>query len=380
MPSGHEREGPVLAVSEIIPANEGERLAALRRYDILDTPPDGAFDRVTRIAARMFDVPIAIISLVDQDRIWFKSHHGVDVEQIARDPGLCASAILGEGPWILSDASGDPRALANPLVAGEFGLRFYLAVPLRTHDGHGLGTLCVIDQQPREVTKDEIAQLTDLAAMVMDQMELRLAARRAMERVQTIQREIDHRLLTSLQSLSLMLAMQSDAARDPDARKQLRIAANRTTAVADFHSAFFSVESTERVGGLTYLRRLSVGLADMFGAEIEADGTEVILAPGQIQSIGLIVHELVSNAVAHGGPKVRLSIEPDGQGQHVLTVTDNGPGLPEDFTPETSTAGIGMTVILAMVEQLEGRLTAADNAPGRGARFVIGFPATIGAR
>lgn len=103
---------------------EEARIAAIRRYDILDTPPDGAFDRITALAARLFSVPISIISLVDTDRIWFKSRHGVDIEQIGREPGLCASAIVQNDAWVLTDASRDIRSLANPLVAGEFGLRF----------------------------------------------------------------------------------------------------------------------------------------------------------------------------------------------------------------------------------------------------------------
>src|SRR3978361_2031246 len=93
--------------SEIIPNDESERMNAVRRYDVLDTPPDGAFDRVTAIAARIFNVPIAIISIVDHDRIWFKSHHGLPVEQIDRAPGLCASAILQDDPYVLEDASKD---------------------------------------------------------------------------------------------------------------------------------------------------------------------------------------------------------------------------------------------------------------------------------
>src|SRR5687768_11608682 len=137
--------------SEFDAAAEALRLAAVRRYDVLDTPPDGSFDRVTEIAARLFKVPIAIVSLVDEDRIWFKSHHGLDVQQIGRDPGLCASAILQDDPWVLSDAKADPRSLANPLVAGDFGLRFYAGVPLKTSDGFNLGTLCVIDREPRPV-------------------------------------------------------------------------------------------------------------------------------------------------------------------------------------------------------------------------------------
>ena len=113
--------------SSIIPENDSERMAAVRRYDILDTPPDGAFDRITALAARRFDVPISIISIVDYDRIWFKSHHGLDVKQIGRDPGLCASAILAEMPHILSDATLDPRSLSNPLVAGESAFDFMQA-------------------------------------------------------------------------------------------------------------------------------------------------------------------------------------------------------------------------------------------------------------
>ncbi|MDP1777290.1 MAG: SUMF1/EgtB/PvdO family nonheme iron enzyme, partial [Brevundimonas sp.] len=129
---------------------EALRLDAVRRYDILDTPPDGSFDRLAAIAARRFKTPIAIISIVDNDRIWFKSHHGLNVSEIDRAPGLCASAILSAETYVLTDAKLDPRSLANPLVAGEFGLRFYAAAPLITHDGFNLGTLCVIDFEPRE--------------------------------------------------------------------------------------------------------------------------------------------------------------------------------------------------------------------------------------
>ena len=99
--------------------------------------------------------------------------------QIGRDPGLCASAIMSPDPHVVLDARTDPRTLANPLVAGEFGLRFYAGVPLRTEDGHNLGTLCVIDREPRPVSQDQIEDLKDLASVVMDQLELRISARRA---------------------------------------------------------------------------------------------------------------------------------------------------------------------------------------------------------
>lgn len=158
-------------------ANEASRLAAIRRYDVLDTPPDGTFDRITRLAAHLLGAPIAIVSIVDENRIWFKSKYGLDVPQIDRAPGLCASAILHDEPWIVNDARNDPRTLANPLVASSFGLQFYAGAPLRTHDGFNLGTLCVIDREPREISEGEEQVLIDLAAIVIDELELRLAAR-----------------------------------------------------------------------------------------------------------------------------------------------------------------------------------------------------------
>jgi phosphoserine phosphatase RsbU/P len=163
----------------IIPADEEDRLAAVRRYEILDTPRDGAFDRITRIASVVLDVPIAIVTIVDHDRIWFKAAEGLDgVHEIGRDPGLCASAILSDDVYLVNDAMADPRTLANPLVAGDFGLRFYAAAPLHTADGFNLGTMCVIDREPRELGASEIAVLEDLASLVVDELELRLAARR----------------------------------------------------------------------------------------------------------------------------------------------------------------------------------------------------------
>jgi sigma-B regulation protein RsbU (phosphoserine phosphatase) len=190
----------------LLPADEAERIAAVRRYEILDTPPDGSFDRIARLAADLFDVPIGIVSIVDTDRIWFKAHHGVDVVQIDRDPGLCASAILGDKPWIISDARNDPRALANPLVAGEFGLQFYAGVPLTTHDGFNLGTLCVLGREPREVSDEQSHVLAELAALVVHELELRLSARQAVAAADRRLREAEQ-LAQALQSSLLPPAL-----------------------------------------------------------------------------------------------------------------------------------------------------------------------------
>jgi formate hydrogenlyase transcriptional activator len=183
-------------MSTSLPDHESERLQALRRYSILDTPPEGSFDQITAVAAELFRVPIALIGLVDHDRIWFKSRHGFEVQQIPRDPGFCASAIFSPDAYHLRDALSDPRTLSNPLVQGESGLRFYAAAPLRTHDGFNLGTLCVIDRKPRDLSDAERAMLMKLAAIVIDQMELRLSVRR-MADVEESERQMAERLRES---------------------------------------------------------------------------------------------------------------------------------------------------------------------------------------
>ncbi len=160
-----------------IPSDDRQRLEAVRRFEILDTPPDGTFDRITALAARLFDVPISIVSIVDEDRIWFKSRHGIDADEIGRDAGLCASAVCQFEPWIVEDAAVDPRTVSNPLVAGELGLRFYAGVPLTTKDGYNLGTLNVIDVRPRSFSEADLQTLKDLAAMVVHELELRLSIR-----------------------------------------------------------------------------------------------------------------------------------------------------------------------------------------------------------
>lgn len=161
-----------------VPApDEAARLEAVHRYQILDTPQDGAFDRITSLASRLFSVPIAIVSVVDQDRIWFKSHHGLDVAEIGREPGLCASAILQDDPWIIEDARLDSRALSNPLVVGELGLQFYAGIPLHTRDGYNLGTLCIVDRHPRTLSHQDLTTLEDLAAIVMHDLEQRMQSR-----------------------------------------------------------------------------------------------------------------------------------------------------------------------------------------------------------
>ncbi|MFC7538126.1 sensor histidine kinase [Sphingomonas sp. GCM10030256] len=362
-----------MAVADTLPPNEAERMAAVRRYDILDSPPDGAFDRITALAARRFGVPIAIVSIVDEDRIWFKSHHGLPVKQIDREPGLCASAILGDTPYLIEDARTDPRSLANPLVAGEFGLRFYAAVPLTTSDGHNLGTLCVIDKEPRPVTQAQIEDLKDLASVVMDQLELGLSARQAVGKANLMGKEIDHRVMNSLQFVSGMLTMQSRSPEVGEAANHLRQAANRVAAVAQVHRHFYA-DTADEVSCIAYLRRLCEDLAGILDREIVIDGDLAMVPATSIQPIGLLTNELVTNAAKHGAGKIEVAFRALA-GINRLIVCDEGTGLTPGFDPHSATAGLGMRVITTLVRQLQGTLYAGPRATGRGACFTVEFPA-----
>ena len=163
---------------------ERKRIENLHKYEILDTPPDGFFDEITSLAAKLFNVPVAIVSLVDNDRIWFKSAHGLDIDEIPRDPGLCSSAIMSDDIYVVENAKVDPRTLSNPLVAGVMGLQFYAAVPLRTKDGYNLGTFCIIDKEPRKLDSREASILMQLARMVMNLIELKLQSRLMIKEMQ----------------------------------------------------------------------------------------------------------------------------------------------------------------------------------------------------
>jgi diguanylate cyclase (GGDEF)-like protein len=160
-----------------IPRDEEERLVDLRSLDLLDTPTDERFDRITRIAQRCFGVPIALVSLIDKDRQWFKSRIGLDLQETPREVSFCAHAILGDDILHVADASADQRFKNNPLVTGDPGIRFYAGAPIDSPSGHKLGSLCILDKSRRDLGDQDLALLRDLADLVEDEIAtLQLAA------------------------------------------------------------------------------------------------------------------------------------------------------------------------------------------------------------
>ncbi len=164
-----------------IPKNDAQRIKVLWQYDILDTVPEEVFDDLTELAARICEAPIALITLVDEDRQWFKSKVGVTINETSRDISFCGHAIEQSDLFIVPDATQDKRFAQNPLVTSDPKIRFYAGAPLVTPDGHALGTLCVIDKVPRELRPDQKQALRVLARHVMTQLELRRHSRELMQ-------------------------------------------------------------------------------------------------------------------------------------------------------------------------------------------------------
>jgi GAF domain-containing protein len=158
----------------IIPENEKGRLENLHSYDILDTRSEGPFNNVASIAAHMFKTPMAFVSFVDESRVWFKANVGLEsVSETPRGVSLCSLAILNNEPTVFHNTVEESCLLANPLVAGEFGMRFYAAAPIKTPEGFNIGAVCVVDKEPREFSVGDQRVLEHLASIVMDELKLR---------------------------------------------------------------------------------------------------------------------------------------------------------------------------------------------------------------
>jgi signal transduction histidine kinase len=381
---------------------ERERIQALQRYQILDTPSDGAFNRITALASQIINVPISIVSLVDTDRIWFKSHHGINVKEIERVPGLCASAILNNVPYILNDASIDPRSLTNPLVVGDLGLRFYVGIPLTTHDNHNLGVLSVIDLEPRTITEQELNILKNLAQIVVDEMELRLASRHVDE-------------LNKVKSR--LLAVLSHEIRTPMNGIMGMASLLQSTDLTDAQKEYVEIMETSGESLLTMLNHildhskieegkmeLSIEQFDirscvsqvleLFGAQTKKKG--IVLNSeidpgipdvfvGDKHKIRQILMNLVGNSVKFtkkGLIDVSVNLVSNNE-EHVrvsFTVKDTGIGIPIDqkerlfqsYTQIHSSdsedyyggTGLGLSICKQLVELMDGRIWLEESSGG----------------
>lgn len=366
--------------------HEPERLRALDRYDVLDSPRERDFDDIAELASEICGAPIAVVNLIGAGRQFFKAEVGLGVRETPIETSFCGHAILQEEFMLVPDASLDGRFEGNPLVTGPPGLRFYAGALLRTEEGHAIGTLCVLDYEPRVLSGQQVRALQRLARQVMTQLELRRALRAKDElnaelkarvadlvaqrdRTSMMGREIDHRVMNSLQFISGLLTMQSKAAANADTAAQLDMAAMRVGTVARVHRHFYLDDAVETTCALEYTKRLTADLATVIEpATLTVGGRSTPIPTTLIMPLGLIVNELATNAAKHGARAISIEIAPWEKGVQ-LVVGDDGPGLPADFDPG-SRKGLGMRVVQALIAQHDGALEFGPNG-STGARFGV---------
>ena len=381
---------------------EAERIQTLKRYDILDTPPDGSFDRITKLAAKLLNVPIAIVTMVDTDRIWFKSRYGIDVSQIGRDPGLCASAVLSDEIYLVEDATKDPRTLANPLVAGSFGLQFYAAAPLKVKNGHNLGTLCIIDKQPRHLSNYEKQLLQDLADILIDEMELRLAARTAIYQQTQVLNMAAHDLKNPLTTIPLWADLINDQVNTKvvsDMCDKINGAAKKMTNTINEWLKNAASEAKQIKLNITKLNFANLikrvvdtnqVLANKKNQNLQFTMEDRPEVYGDETKLTEIVDNLINNAIKYCEKDKNITIAlKQKNDKAVLEVIDEGPGLTEEdknnlfqrFTRlsakptggETST-GLGLSIVKVLVEAHHGNISAESEGKNKGSKFIIEIP------
>ena len=400
------------AVAAAIPANESERLAALRRYGLLDTPAEAAFEDLTQLAGFICGTPISVISLIDADRQWFKSRIGLEVQETHRDLAFCAHAILQDGVFVVPDASKDRRFVTNPLVTGDPNIKFYAGSPIVTSDGMPLGTICVIDRVPRELTEGQRSALEALSRQAMAQIELRKRYSEiedAYEKLEALDHMksqfvsmVSHELRTPLTAIrgGLQLALEGiDASAYEDEHALLRAALHSSERLIRLTNDILDMSKFE--AGRMQLNPIPTPFAPLVDVAVSAVGhmpgprvpvdrdlpddlPTVTVDPDRIVQV---LVNLLSNAkkFAPAGTSVRISARAD-RGGILCTVSDRGPGMTSEerehlFQPFVQLAGgakaggtgLGLVISRHIMQQHGGTITVAST-PGRGSEFSIWIP------
>ena len=357
--------------------------------DILDTLPEATYDSITFLASQICDVPIALVSIVDEDRQWFKSRVGLDVTETHRDLAFCAHAINEPDEiMIVTDASNDTRFKANPLVTGDPNIKFYAGAPLVTANGSALGTLCVIDRQPRVLSDDQLASLRALSTQVMALLELRRTVRELREQQaalleasrlrEVLMGTVSHELRTPLTAIIGFIEFLNEDL-DPEERADIvhrlgRQAGDLQHLVDDLliaaRAEADSLNVEEHPVNLETqvtlaLEDVSVVFADAISVE-----TDPCLAYGDPARVRQIIRNLLTNAVRYGGPSITLRTHEREEACYLL-VLDDGPGIPVDEREHiferfhqasnanyvASSAGLGLPISRLLAEKMKGTLT-----------------------
>lgn len=343
---------------------QDERLASLQSYGILDTEREADFDDIVALASQLCGTPISVVNLIDQDRQWFKAEVGLGVRETPIESSICAHAILETDFVEIPDTLSDPRMAGNPLVGGDPGLRFYAGVLLVGQAGLPLGTLCVLDYQPRTLTDLQRNALRVLGRQVMVQIELRRALRTA----ELLRKEVDHRAKNSLQLLASLTSLQSRASPDPQTRAALDLVRNRISSLGELHDLLHKTDASGAISLEQYLPQVLESLRATLPAHItlNTDIARVQVMSGVATSLALLVNELTTNSAKHAFPDdavagtILVSLTPSADGSVTMLYRDNGIGVASD----AFTKGLGSKVIASLAAQISGKLKIGTSGPG----------------
>ena len=345
---------------------ERARLAALGRYAVLDTPREADFDAIAELAAALCEVPAAQINFIAADRQWSKAEVGVGVQTIPLEVSICSHTLLEPGLVEIPDLREDPRTADNPAVTGAPQVRFYAGIQLRGTAGDPIGTLCVLDMQPRTLNDTQRRSLTVLASQVMAQLDLR--ATLANEAV--LRNEIDHRVKNSLQSIGAYVSLKRRASGSAEAVEVLGGVQQQIDTVAQLHEHVSSVSGEDQLDLAAYLGRVTELLDAIAPDPVSVSGhfEPAPMAPKAGAIVGTVLNELVANAVKHSlfaqGGTIAMTGERTGESAYRITVQDNG-ALPAPVSANASKrAGLGLAIIAASVRQLGGSITSAMTTDG----------------
>ena len=387
-------------LSARIPDNESERQANLDLYEILDTFPEEAFDAITSIAAHICGTPIALISLIDKDRQWFKSHHGLAVSETPRDFAFCAHAILEPDQlFVVEDAQLDNRFFDNPLSTGDPNVIFYAGAPLISSEGFPLGTLCVIDNKPHTLNSDQRKALADLSNQVIAQIELRRNLKELKSKNEELSRYahlISHDLRSPMQSiyqLSKIIAKESEGNLSEKAEKamgQLQKKALQSQELVDGilkHSlAGEHSYAPERIQMLEFVNDLIDFCSPPSVIKLipEVTVSEIVCDPTILHQI---LQNLISNAIKYNDKEqgvIRIAVNAN-DSELTFEVIDNGPGIPEKYHERifgmfqtlshadrfgNKGTGIGLHTVKNLVVLLGGFITI-ESKEGEGSAFKV---------
>ena len=346
------------------PHTETARIGELRSYAILDTEPEADFDDLVSLLSRLLNVPVALVSLVDTDRQWFKARYGFGSDQTPLEQSICSHAILGTDLFEIEDTQRDPRTADNPLCCGALAeMRFYAGMPLVSPAGYVLGSLCVLDTRPRRLTDLERETLRVMGKQVMRQLDLR----RTIANEAVLRDEIDHRVKNSLQTVSSLVRIYRSRASNQEAVEVLDAVQRRIAAVADLHEALYKSDRNDGVLLDGYLARVVDLLHSQApdGVQVEARVHPIMADPEAAQALAMIISEFAANSFKHAfsdGKTGRVMIHLDeDQGGLRLVCEDTGGATTASVE---ASSGIGHKLMEAAAAQLGGVLEIAPGPEG----------------